>query len=351
MSDAFAAGALAGLRRRGRWRAALLAALAVAVAAAFLADLSVGASGLTLARLADALLRPGEFDAATRVIVWNVRLPQALMAVMVGAALALAGAEMQTILDNPLASPFTLGVSSAAALGAALAIVLGLSLLLVPAQWMLPANAFVFAFASVLLLQFLAAGGRAGSQTVVLFGIALVFLLNAAVAFLQFVAAPDALQALVFWGMGSLARSAWDRVAILAVVLVAALPMSFAAAPRLTLLRFGEDRARSLGVDVARLRFLSLLRVSLLASVSVAFVGTVGFVGLVGPHLARLSLGEDHRFFLPGAALYGALLLSLSAIAAKTVLPGVLLPIGIVTALVGVPFFMAMIFGRSGRGS
>jgi len=189
----------------------------------------------------------------------------------------------------------------------------------------------------------------AGVETVVLLGIALVFAFNALVALVQFVSSQEALQQLVFWSMGSLSRATWNHVGVLAVVLAAVTPFSLLAAGRLTSLRLGEDRARSFGVDVSRLRFLALLRVSMLAATSVAFAGTIGFVGLVGPHMARLLLGEDHRFLLPASVLCGALVMSLASVASKTLVPGALMPVGIVTAIVGVPVFLLLIFRKPGR--
>nr|WP_263967394.1 iron ABC transporter permease [Roseomonas sp. SXEYE001]MCV4208425.1 iron ABC transporter permease [Roseomonas sp. SXEYE001] len=338
--------AAAGYRRLLLRRAALLAALTLGLVAAFLLDVATGPARLPLGTVIDALMAGRGAGGAMSVIVWDVRLPYAVMAVLVGAALALSGAEMQTVLDNPLASPFTLGVSSAASLGAALAIVLGTGLTFVPQDWLVPANAFAFALAAMALLQFLARLRGAGVQALVLFGIALVFAFNALVALIQFMATEQALQQLVFWSMGSLARASWDKIGILALALTIALPFSARAAWRLTALRLGEDRARSFGVDTNATRRGALLRVSLLAGVSVAFVGTIGFVGLVGPHAARLLVGEDHRFFLPASALCGALLLSLSSVAGKLAVPGLLVPIGIVTALVGVPVFLALVLSR-----
>lgn len=257
---------------------------------------------------------------------------------------------MQTVLNNPLASPFTLGVSSAASFGASLAIVLGLGLPFVPVDAVTTLNAFVFAFGSVLLLQGLARAQRGGVQSVVLFGIALVFAFNALTALVQFVSSQEALQQLVFWTMGSLSRASWRAVAFMAAVVVLAAPFSLWSARALTALRLGEDRAMSFGVDVGRLRFLALLRVSLLSATAVAFVGVVGFVGLVAPHIARLLVGEDHRVFLPASLLSGALLMSLASTAAKALVPGALLPVGIVTAVIGVPVFLLLIFRNGARG-
>ncbi|MDP9557015.1 UNVERIFIED_ORG: iron complex transport system permease protein [Pseudomonas parafulva] len=333
--------------RRLLWRrTGLVAGLAVLLLVSVLSDLASGASGMSLGRLVQGLFDPATLSATERVIIWNVRLPYALMAVLVGTALSLAGAEMQAILDNPLASPFTLGVSSSAALGASLAIAYPLSIAWMTAGVQVTVMAFVFACLSVVLLQAMSRLRGAGVESLVLFGIALVFSCNALVSLLQLLATEDVLQQLVFWTMGSLARADWNKLGILALVVALVLPFSLRAAPSMTLLRMGEDRARSFGVDTRRLRFASLLRISLLSATAVAFVGTIGFVGLVGPHIARLLVGEDQRFLLPASALVGALMLSLSSIASKLIMPGVIVPVGIVTALVGVPIFVTLVFRR-----
>lgn len=332
-----------------RQRVLIIVGLAAAMLLAFFADLVTGPSSLSALDAMGGLLFPETLSGPMRIIIWDVRLPQALMAVLVGAALSLAGAEMQTVLNNPLASPFTLGVSSAASLGAALAIVLGLGIPGLSLSWIVSVNAFLFAFASVLLLQGLSRLRGTGPETLVLIGIALVFTCNALVALIQFVASQEALQQLVFWSMGSLSRGSWDKLGVLALVIAIVAPLSLMASWQMTALRLGEDRAASFGVSVGRLRFFSLLRVSLLAATSVAFVGTIGFIGLVGPHIARLLVGEDHRFLLPASMIAGGLVLALSSVAGKLIVSGAVMPVGIVTALVGVPFFIVLIFMRRER--
>lgn len=327
----------------------MLVALVLAILVSFCFDLATGPSGIAVSEVVRALLDPASSAGTDAVIVRGVRLPYALMALLVGASLSLAGAEMQTTLDNPLASPFTLGMASAATFGAALAIVLNVSIPGVAENWTISAGAFVMAFASVLLLNTLARLRGSGVESLVLFGIALFFTFNALVAILQFVASEQALQQLVFWTMGSLGRSTWPRIQLISLVLLVVIPFSLAASWQMTALRLGEERARSAGIDVTRLRFVSLFRVSLLTATAVAFVGTVAFVGLVGPHIARLLLGEDHRFFLPASILSGALVMSLASIASKTIVPGVLIPIGLVTALIGVPFFVSVVIGSRVR--
>lgn len=323
--------------------------LVAAIVASLLLDFTMGPSGLSLDVLWQTLTNPAQADAGTRVIVWDIRLPYALMALIVGLALGLAGAEMQTILNNPLASPFTLGVSSAAAFGAALAIVLGIGIPGIPAQWFISANAFLFALMAALLLDGITRWTNVATSGVVLFGIALVFTFNALVSMLQFIANEDTLQGLVFWTMGSLARASWEKLGVLLLALAVLMPLSFMSSWKLTALRLGEDRATSFGINVRRLRLATLLRISILSALSVAFVGPIGFIGLVAPHIARMVFGEDHRFYLPASALIGALVLSLASVASKNLIPGVIIPVGIVTSLVGVPFFLSIILRHRGN--
>ncbi|MFA7439247.1 FecCD family ABC transporter permease [Castellaniella sp.] len=326
-----------------------LALLAAALLLAMAADVLSGPAALGPAELWQAVWQPGQVSELTRVIVWDLRLPHAGMALAVGLALGLAGAEMQTVLDNPLASPFTLGVASAAALGAALAIVLGWTLPGVPdawAEWAVVLNAFVFALGAALLLDLLARWGGLSTTGLILFGIALVFSFNAVLSLVQYAASAQALQGLVFWTMGSLERASWPVVAVLLLAVALTLPWSLRDAHPLTALRLGEARAASFGIHVAHLRLRALLRISLLAALAVAFAGTIGFVGLMAPHMARLLLGEDQRYYLPGSALLGGLVLTLAALASKSLVPGLILPIGIVTSLVGVPFFLLVLWRR-----
>jgi iron complex transport system permease protein len=340
------ASVLAAYRKLVLVRLFVIVALALATTIAFVADVATGPSSLGVLDVVRGLLTPETLSRSATVIIWDVRLPQALMALVVGASLSLAGAELQTILNNPMASPFTLGMSSAATFGAALAIVLGIGVPGVPSNWIIPINAFLLAFGSAMLLQALTRLRASGGETIVLFGIALFFTFNALVALTQFIANEQALQQLVFWTMGSLTRSNSEKIAIVSIVLATIAPLSLMASWRLTALRLGQDRARSFGIDVSRLRFASLLRVSLLTGTAVAFVGIIAFVGLVGPHIARLLVGEDHRFFLPASMLSGALVMSLASWASKVIVPGIILPIGLITSLIGVPFFLLLVLSR-----
>ena len=248
------------------------------------------------------------------------------------------------------AMPFTLGISAAAAFGAALGFVLGVSLL--PSgwsAWTIPANAFVCAMGCAVLIHLLSLRQGMGTETVVLLGIALVFSFNAALAVLEFLASEQALAAVVFWTMGNLGRTTWPKLGVAAAMLAVAWPLLARQAWALTALRLGEQKAASLGVQVGRLRLRTILLVSAVASVTVAFVGTIGFIGLVGPHIARMLVGEDQRFFMPASALAGAAVLSAASVLSKVIVPGLILPIGIVTALVGVPFFISLILSTRTR--
>ena len=324
-------------------RVMILAGMGIALCVTVLWDAATGPAGLSLADIFRAVFAPSGLSRAETVIIWDVRLPYAVMAVLVGAALGLAGAEMQTILNNPLASPYTLGLSPAATLGASLAIALDVAPAGLALDIAVPLVAFLFAMGTMGLILLFTRFYGAGTDMIVLFGIAIFFAMEALVSLVQFVADTDALQQIVFWTMGSLARADWNTIVIVALVLVGCSVLSMLNVWQLTILRTGEGQARALGVPVGRLRIGVLVRVSLLCAVAVAFVGTIGFVGLVGPHISRLVLGEDHRFFLPGAALAGALVLSLASVASKAIVPGLILPVGIVTALAGVPLFVTLI--------
>ena len=166
---------------------------------------------------------------------------------------------------------------------------------------------------------------------------------------MQFVASAEALQGLVFWTMGSLSRATWLKLGALLLAFAIIMPMSMRDSWRLTAIRLGEDRAASFGVNVRRVRLRALVRISFLSALAVSFVGTIGFIGLVAPHIARGLFGEDHRFYLPGSALVGGVILSLASIASKNIVPGIIIPVGIVTSLVGIPFFLAVVFRRQLR--
>lgn len=323
----------------------ILAGLVILLMCSVLLDLALGPASYSLNEVLGALFSPDSAAPQVRVVMWDIRLPVALMAVAVGASLSLAGAQMQTILNNPLASPFTLGISAAASFGAALGLAFGVALFPLAAQFMVLLNAFIMAMLSALLIHFLSMRRGVTAETIVLLGIALVFTFNALLALVQFFATEQAVAAVVFWTMGSLTKATWPKLGVICLVILITLPIFAKRAWALTALRLGDDKAASFGINVRSLRFQTLIMVSLLASFPVAFVGTIGFIGLVGPHIARMLIGEDQRFFLPASLLTGSLILSASSVVSKTLIPGAIFPIGVVTSLIGVPFFISLILG------
>lgn len=330
-------------------RTLILVALMGALLLSLAVDMALGPARYTLGEVVSTILWPSLADDQLRVVIWDIRMPIALMAITVGASLSLAGAQMQTILANPLASPFTLGISAAASFGAALGLVAGVAIFPAAVQFMIPINAFLMAILASLFIYGVSTLRGVTVETIILLGIALVFTFNALLSLLQYLASEQALAAVVFWTMGSLTKATWAKVGVTAVGLLICLPLFARQAWALTALRLGDDKAASFGVNVRRLRLETMMLVSLLAAIPVSFVGTIGFIGLVGPHIARMVVGEDQRFFLPGSVICGALMLSATSVVSKTLIPGAILPIGVITALVGVPFFFSLIFTNRRR--
>lgn len=312
-------------------------------------DVMTGPASLSFFDVVSVLLNPADATPQQKVIIWDLRLPIAIMAVCVGAMLGVAGAEMQTILNNPLADPFTLGLSSAASFGAALAITLQWSLIPGAGIFIITGNAFVMAMLTSLALYGFTRLRGVTPEAMILVGIAMLFTFNALLAWMQYGASELELAQIIFWQLGSLARASWGKVAICVAVLAIVVPYFMSRSWSLTALRMGEEKAASLGVNVSFLRLSVLAGVSLLAAVAVSFVGAVAFVGLVGPHIARLIVGEDQRGFLPLSALAGALIMSGTSIASKAITPGVIYPIGMITSLIGIPFFISLILSQRQR--
>lgn len=343
MTDATLENLGSGYSALARRRTAILTVTAVLLLLSIVVDCAIGPGGYSLQTIAEVLADPYSHGARLKVIIWDYRIPVALTAVVVGAMLAVAGAQMQTILNNPLAEPFTLGVSAAASFGASLAIVLGISVIPAVGGLLVTLNSFLFALGTCAIILAATRLKGVGSETMILFGIAIFFTFSALLSLMQYMASEDQLARIVFWMMGSLGRSSMEKIGIGAALLGIAIPFALMRTWAMTALRMGEATAQSMGVDVARLRIEMLISISLLAATAVSFVGAVGFVGLVGPHIARLLVGEDQRFFLPLSALIGALVLSLTSIISKSITPGVIYPIGIITALIGVPVFVSIV--------
>ncbi|WP_062308264.1 FecCD family ABC transporter permease [Demequina subtropica] len=285
-------------------------------------------------------------DVTTQAL-WQIRFPRVAMSVLVGAALAVAGAVMQAIFGNPLAEPGVVGVSSGAALGAALAIVTGAALGSV-------ASVAAFAFAggvgvTLLVYAMARANGRTEVVTLLLTGIAVNAFAGAGLALLLFIGDSAAREQIVFWQLGSLNGTRWPEVAVVAALAAIGIAVAVALAPRYDLLALGERTAAHLGVRVERLRIVSILVVAVLTGAAVAYAGIIAFVGLVVPHVMRLVLGPAHRALLLASALGGAVLLTYADVAARTLVGGAELPIGLLTSLVGGPFFFWLLRRQRSR--
>ena len=319
---------------RKRWFV-ILSFLAIGVVSLIL-DVMTGPAMLSVSEVVNALFSIGEVDKMTNNIVHNLRLPMALMALVVGATLAVGGAEIQTLLNNPMASPYTLGLAAAAGFGASIVIAFGSFGL--PVQVAVPIGAFVMTMLASGILFLFASKRRFSSEMLVLVGIALLFIFQSLLSLVQFISAPEVSQQILFWLFGSLNKATWQSLIIIIVVTTICVALLSKELWKLTALRLGEDRAASLGINLQVLRIKVLVLVAMMTATAISFVGVIGFIGLVAPHVARMLLGEDQRFFLPGAMLVGAAFLSLSSVLSKVIIPGALFPVGIVTSFIGVPF-------------
>lgn len=273
--------------------------------------------------------------------LWEVRFPRIVLTVFVGAALAIAGAVMQGIFGNPLAEPGTIGVSSGAAVGASFAFLHGLSFL---GGFTVPLLAFVCGLVTTIVVYVLArSNGRTEVVTLILTGVAVNAISGALISFIVFKAPTQAREQIVFWQMGSFNGSRWEQVAIVVPLVVVGIVLTMFLARGLDLVSLGEKAARHLGVDVERLRLYAMVLSALLVSAAVAFVGIIAFVGLVVPHLMRMLLGPGHRLLLPASVLGGAVLLTFADLAARTLIEFADLPIGMLTALIGGPYFFYLL--------
>ena len=230
-------------------------------------------------------------------IVWGLRLHRIFLAIVGGIGLAIAGAVMQGILKNPLASPFTLGISSAAGFGAAMAIVMGAGF--VGGHWLIVSNAFIFTVLASFAVYGLAKYKGITPETMILAGIAIMYLFSAMTSFLQYVGHAEQVQEVVFWMMGSLGRSSWDKVLIVTTVIALCFPYLLLKSWDINAMGAGDETATSLGVNVERTRVICLMLVSFITAAVICFTGTIGFIGLVSPHITRMLIGGDHRFLLP----------------------------------------------------
>jgi iron complex transport system permease protein len=320
--------------------ATLVAAMALLVVFSLL-DLSwAGGSSLSLKEVWDAIWGHGTW--AADIIVNGQNMPRIATGICVGAGLAVTGGVMQAVFRNPLATPYILGLSSGASLGAAVAILLSVTLLQ-------PLLAFIFCFGTMLLVYTISRSGGSvvRTETLVLAGVAVSSLISAMVSFLTYIAPSEKMGSIVFWSLGSLSGTGWEDIALMAPVIAAGVVLMVTQSRNLNAMMLGDAHAMDLGVDVRRTRLLLLAISSLVVAACVCFVGTIGFVGLVIPHIIRLLLGPDNRIILPLSAAGGAAFVIMCDYIAHFVAPyyGVL-PIGVVTSLIGAPFFIYLLCAR-----
>ncbi|MCG6228799.1 FecCD family ABC transporter permease [Vibrio furnissii] len=350
MQSAILLQAIEQQRKSERRRWVVLCAFGTILLASFVLDIMTGPSMLDASRVLNALLEfiglPFQVDGSTRVIVTNLRLPIALMAIIVGGSLGVGGAEMQTLLNNPMASPYTLGMAAAAGFGAALMLYIGS--LGMDNHYAVPLGAFLCCMLSACFLFALASMRHITSGQLILAGIGLLFLFQSLLSVVQFIASPELSQQILFWLFGSLSKATWSNLTITAVVVMGGFTLLMRDSWKLTALRLGEERAKSVGVNVQRLRLKILFIVAVMTATVTSFVGIIGFIGIVAPNIAKILVGEDQRFFLPLSFLIGAFLLSTASVLSKVIVPGALFPIGIVTAIIGVPFFFWLIVAKRG---
>ncbi|WP_350278535.1 iron ABC transporter permease [Kribbella sp. HUAS MG21] len=356
--SASSAPAVAGRDRTPRSRSArqplILAGLGLALLVAVVVSSGIGPVPVpvgTTARILWAHLTPGEHVASWSLaqdqIVWEFRLPRTLLAATVGAALAVAGAVLQAVIRNPLADPFVLGASSGASLGAVAALAAGA---VVPGLVVSGAAFSGAAVAAVLVFVLAQRGGRVESLRLVLAGVALSYLFSAATSWITVTAEHGKLPGLVFFLLGSVSSATWQMLAIPVLIVLACVVHALLRVGPLNAVMTGDETATSLGVDVSRFRIEMLIATSLLTGAVVAVSGGIGFVGMVVPHICRLAIGADHRRLIPVVTLGGAIFLVAVDVVARTAAAPQELPIGIVTAAIGAPFFLWLLRRRSAGG-
>jgi len=289
-------------------------------------------------------------ETTKEIVFWNLRMPRILMGILAGIGLAIAGTMMQGILRNPLASPFTLGIASGAGFGAALAILLGEGIITGgTGKYLIIGNAFVFSLIPTFVIIGLTHYKKATTETMILVGIAMLYIFSAATTLLMYFSKAEAVKAAYFWMIGSLGKASWDALLIVSIVLAACVLMLMWKSWDVNVMGAGDERAKSLGVNVERTRIFVMIIASLLTAGIICFTGTIGFIGLVAPHMCRMVIGGDNRFLIPASGLFGAALLLAADTIARTIIAPVILPVGILTAFMGGPLFLYLIM-RKGRG-
>ncbi len=311
---------------------------------------ATGALDISLSDVFSALVRAEA--GSNQLIIWNIRLPRVAASIIGGGGLAVAGMVMQSILKNPLGSPFTLGVSQAAGFGAAFSIIFlgagtlqsgGESAVILEQIHVTTLSAFFWSLLSTGIIMLLVKFKGAAPETMILTGVALGSLFTAGTTALQYIADDVELSAIVFWTFGDAGRATWQNNGIMLLILLPALIYFILNSWNYKLMASGDETAKSLGVPVDKVRLLGMLIASLITSVIISFIGIIGFIGLVAPHIGRKLIGTDEKFLIPFSTLIGSLLLLAADTAARTLFAPVILPVGILTSFLGVPLFLYLV--------
>ena len=315
-------------------------------------SLSVGSMHLPAGKIINTFLRPVE--KINEVVIWNIRFPRIFAAVIAGMGLAVAGCVMQSVLKNPLASPFTMGISQGAAFGAAFAIiVLGLGMQginsssIFNSPYVVTIFAFLGSLIGIVIILLLARFTGLSPEAMILAGIAMGTLFSSGTMFLQYFADDVEVASVVFWTFGDIGRVGKKDIAVMSLVTIPALLYFISKRWDYNVLASGDETAKALGVNTEQLRFVGILVSALITSVAVAFLGIIGFIGLVSPHIVRRVIGGDHRFLIPASAIFGGILLLLADTLSRTIMSPIVLPVGILTSFMGVPLFIYLILKRS----
>ena len=310
---------------------------------------SLGSANLSLWEIYSSILHrlfPAYFESGdlADACIWNLRLPRIFMGIVAGFGLGIAGCVTQAILKNPLASPYTLGISSGASFGASLAILTGAGI--IGGDYLIIGNAFLFALLCSFIILGLSNRKGATPETMIRAGIAMMYLFSAMTTILQYFGEAEAVKEAIFWAVGDLDRSSWPKITIIIVMLTFCFFLLMIKSLDLNIMAAGDETAKSLGVNVKSTRIALMAVTTLLVACIVCFTGTIGFIGLVAPHLTRIAVGGDNRFVLPISGLFGTLLLISADLVARRVMAPIILPVGAITAFMGAPIFMYMIMKR-----
>jgi iron complex transport system permease protein len=318
-----------------------------------LAALKIGSYPLTVSQIFSTI--QGNGNEITGHIIWNIRLPRLFAALIGGASLALAGTIMQNVLRNPLGSPFTLGVAQGAACGAAFAIIVlgagsvtaqAANAIVMQSTLTVVLSAFTGSLITISILMILSAIKELTPAGLILAGVALSAFFSALTMLLQYFASDIEVAAAVFWTFGDLGKAGWSNLIVMAIILIPAVIYFGIKRWAFNAMLWGDDTAKSLGINTYRLRLTALMLAALISAVTTAFLGIIGFIGLIAPHIVKMIIGDDHCFVIPLSAIAGAILLLFADIAARLIMEPVILPVGILTSFAGVPVFFYLLMTR-----